>query len=94
MGTLSIIDSTSTISGNEAGGGGGEGGGLFNGGTGVLKLLNVTITNNLAPTGRGGGISNRKPGPASLRNTIVAQNLNGDDCATIVNSMPAVRLHP
>ncbi len=96
----SLTGTNSTISGNTVPpptitGGGGNGGGLFNAGSGVLNLLNVTITNNSACDSCfhvfGGGLSNLKPGIAFLRNTIVAKNPGGD-CATILAAAPITSL--
>jgi hypothetical protein len=49
--------------------------------TGDLRMLNVTIAENTAPTGQGGGIFTGA-NSTSATNGLVAENTSGGDCAT------------
>ena len=93
LGTLRITNTT--ISGNSAiryGGGlfHGSGNSTFGVAAGGNKLVNVTITNNIAygldnsdptPNRGGGGVYVHGAVPLQLANTIIAGNGAGDDCS-------------
>jgi CSLREA domain-containing protein/MYXO-CTERM domain-containing protein len=93
LGTLRITNTT--ISGNSAiryGGGlfHGSGNSTFGIAAGGNKLVNVTITNNIAygldnsdptPNRGGGGLYVHGAVPVQLANTIIAGNGAGDDCS-------------
>jgi hypothetical protein len=73
-GTLTIVNST--ISGNTSGS---SGGGIYDDTRSLIRMNNVTITDNIGATrgGGGGGIATFTGNGVFLRNTIVAGNVSG-----------------
>lgn len=69
-----LLLANSTVSGNSAD----NGGGIRN--SGLLTLVNVTISRNTAQADMGGGLLNMGMGTLNYSNTIIADSPNGDDC--------------